>query len=760
MNVFKSKLIAFRTTALRSCLTICQLVLALALSVSMLTGCEKLGLDPGDGSGGSTGDGGGGQGIDCRASSNPKLKGKLFVRDIYEAMYDDGREMKTIQNGTSTGQNVSAEAITVLTDSLKNFFGPSSHNIALTSDKYWNDFVQQISFIGDDKDLYPSHDANSPIALPKGCSVVQIAFWDESSGADSEGTLYVKRSLWNRLDQLNKVGLLAHEIVFKHARKALHKNSDATRHKVGELLSAKGLVPMFKDWAPSTELSVAQVLPKYKSSYKFCEGSSTEDPNARLQFYQYEDTKGKQRFAIPVLESNSINAGSLPTFDFSFDPFKRTDLLKATDLLIYQSDFSQSSAKLNTGLTPELFFELHNDRPASNFKSDAWRGRWIKRWYGTNNGFHSPELQYPQKDAFINLLAGLSKKQEDLWSDFITSGARPIKVTLLNPTFDSKSSGERRLKSKKDLTYTLQRLISTHLKSCDINWGQTDNYISSLNKEINEHVQAGTHPAIFPRWEASIRKLEDEGCKINGSDFMTDYFPALLYSLKVNNYDEEAFAEVLGDLAYDIPSTSSLKPGRVRVSQDNTSLTFDLTCSDFDSVYAQLKRQSEQKEIVRNKKINHTSHEDQYAAAAVNDLRSLERQISSTKALAKFLSFEDFSEENWSKFKSQIEGGACQSTSDITTISCPDFISLSNEIYSAKEMTVSACDKNAQENDKVAENNFAPICVHIDMADSGNRYQIYFTIEGTSVNYYPEIDFIRLVDPKTKQSPSLGKYYF
>lgn len=298
---------------------------------------KKLPDDDGYSGGGGTGDGGGGQGVLCSEGvSSPKFKSKLFVRDLFEEEYTSNNEIvKLDQKISSSFLGVSDEAFKLLMRQLGRYFGPAMTKMEFGTEEFWRSFVKRIAFIEDSAKLRVSRDANSPIALPNGCKIVQIAFWSDSIGREQGGTLYVDKKHWDQLDQVNKIALLIHEYFFKEARMAGFKNSDFVRAKVGQLFLSTVSTPLFSKWRPSASRLVSHLLPNRKTGFKYCVGLSDQDPKAKVILYQYEGSDGNPYFVIPYLKSNLFTKSSLLRSEYrvaNIEPWVR-------DLLYLNSSF-------------------------------------------------------------------------------------------------------------------------------------------------------------------------------------------------------------------------------------------------------------------------------------------------------------------------------------------------------------------------------------------------------------------------------------
>lgn len=552
------------------------------------------------GGGGGTGDGGGGQGIACSGEvKDDKLKNRLFVRDIFEAIINHRRTMKSVEGTAESSDKVDAQAIQVLVNSIKYHFGPATSNLEFGNEKFWIEFAEKISFLNEDTPLFPSNDANSPIALPVGCQITQLAYWDESAGSASEGTLYVDRKRWQQLDQFNKIALLAHEYFFKQARKAGYKNSDFIRYKVGQLLSVEGLEPIFKEWIPAKDPRVKDILPESKNGFKYCTGTSAEDPTAELQFYQYEGKDKRQHFVIPFLKTNTINFSLLQDIHFNFDPKVNTWLAEGTDSLIYGTDFGGEDEVARIVLMSDNVFS-----GVMNF--NFW-------YYGTGLFFTSGDLasEVSVKKDIRSLMTQLkSSKKPSIWATSINSASQSIQISLLNPFLDYKEV-ERKLKSKEDLITSangriensLYRLLASSDLGVAAKYSKINNAIAILNKEIDDAVKQGVYPGEFINWVSSLEELGRFG-KIRKSDVANelegfgwaDYrvlkseLPSLLFKIKLNNYDESDVDHGIGSYGFNyynqISGDGPIGRGKIQLRQGNSSLKLDMTCKDFTTVFS------------------------------------------------------------------------------------------------------------------------------------------------------------------------------
>jgi hypothetical protein len=607
VKVFKSKVLILIVVALSNCITICQSIFFVFLSASvLLTGCSpgttnnntyqtsNSGMsgggstkDPGDGTGGSTGDGGGGQGVECRDSKNPIVHNKLFVRDIYEAQINRHLTMMSIPNYSGNKNQVSDLAIKMLVQALRDYYGPSSYNLEFVREKFWKEFASKISFLNDEKKLYPSQDANSPITLLEGCKIVQIAYWEESSDPSGPGTLYVNQKLWSELDELNKIGLLAHEFFYKQARKALAKNSDSTRSYIGELLSEGHLKPLFANWKSAADPKLMGVLPETSKGYKFCVGTAKDDEDAKLHLYQYLGDDKSDHFVVPYIVSNSINLNYFQNASVSIKPYNGPWYLRP---IIH--DFAQFPPKmveyLNTPVTV----------PTLEWAVDWYQDEW-------------PLIPMYDQHSFNTVVEEISRASEVLWSARIKS-AHPIKISYLNPV--PKNQIKRTLKSGPELKRLTIEKMSEQIKICtQRNSGlRFDSEVLKLNKRILEgNVKFQSDYLNDEEWQSYVESTKfeiaevvprDVSCVKNLRHKLLFLFPRILYKIEAQTYSSSDFEGILGDIAFNGDRLKSMPNQVVQVAQGDSILDFNLSCENYSAMYGKIMAHSIDSTKVANHK--------------------------------------------------------------------------------------------------------------------------------------------------------------
>lgn len=628
---------------------------------------------------GGTGDGGGGQGVFCsNDTKDSRIKGKLLVRDIYEAIVNHDLTIKSLTTTKYSSDEIQPEAFKILVDSLKAYFGPASANLEFTNENFWKKFAEKISFLNEDASLEYSQDANSPISLPSTCKLVQIAFWYESSGASEEGILYVDPNGWKKLDQINKVALLAHEYFFKQARQTGYKNSDFIRSRVGQLISTKGLDTIFPGWVPSADLRVNDRLPLSMKGFRYCSGFTSEDPSAKLEFYEYQGKDDLQHFAIPVLLSNSFSLSYLQNNNFNISSMDK-DLSRGSDMLLF-------------GSTEENTEEADvDDMDITTIPSgDVAK---LKLWFNNRELLGS----YQNRDyaaIFNKDITGLIDSQKSsLWSANVSSASQPLQISLLNPGYNLNIQTKVSFKSKESLIVAVnnelkQRLIkqikSKTIKNFDLNPSLIPNAISVLNLEIDKALAAGKYPERYSEWRRTINNILDTVKKRFKESDWTDFefqddiiqsLPHLLYQIKVNLYEKKDFLKSgLSESSYmDLPKIK-LNRGKILVKQGNSSLTFELNCKSYIDLFSEITAKEESIPIDGKLNPNMEIILPENESVGQLDLNPFYDQISRV--------------EN-NMFTGTVE---CKSV-DAKKTNCADFISFFNAIKKERRLYISGCSK-------------------------------------------------------------------
>lgn len=560
---------------------------------------------PGSG-GGGTGDGGGGQGVYCsETAKDSNIKGKLMVRDVYEAIKNHKRNMPSGKLGAGGTDKVDDASIKYLVEVLKAYFGPASWNLDFVNVEYWKKFSESISFIPDDATLHPSQDANSPLALPEGCKIVQIAYWDESSGPIEEGTLYVDKKSWKQLDQYNKVALLAHEFFFKQARKGGYKNSDFVRYKVGQLLSQEGLPAVFQQWGPSQDERVKDILPEKMTGFKYCKGSSENDPSARLQMYQYEGKDGLQHIVFPVVSSSTINLSDFQVAHVVFSPEKNGNVSFFTDLLFITSNFKDAIGSVNGSDFLRAFYDLA--LLSNRYGSETFIDTLIKD--------SVPSLQ----KKIIQSVSTLPLNNDVSW--IVKSRSGSVKIQLNNPVVLRSEERVTKSLNAEQLTLAVNHQILAKIignvgvpNASDIVLPS----LSILHKELDAGLAAGVYPKELPRWNTELKKIETLVTDALTKEFgapkkfsiadkadLLDALPRKLYALKLNAYSEREILRGLDNANYKTAKDTpvDLRQGSISIIEGGNTATFLLECNDYTDLFKRKTQKAEYLEEAESVKL-------------------------------------------------------------------------------------------------------------------------------------------------------------
>jgi hypothetical protein len=415
---------------------------------------------------------------------------------------------------------------------------------------FWENFEKKISFIDQETHIIPSKDANSPLALPQGCKLVQIAYWSEASGVNDEGTLYVDKNLWVALDQLNKIALLAHEYFFKLARQSGFKSSDFVRNKIAHLLSQEGLPPMFPGWVSSKDVNLNKIgleglLPEKSKGYKVCFGDN-RNPGDKMSFIQYQDKDGLQAIVWFDVVANNI---VMPPFEkayLSFDPNS-----KDTRLITFASD------NVNMDQTRKSY-----DRDKFNIE------RTMEDWTGSI---------YDQDGRIFPVVLPLYQNKGS--------------VALKNPNKGFILVNERETRPKEELIKLLQldvmNLVFEEPKNSErIKRNDFYNALFVLNKEIDELFKGDNWPTEFPKWTAELQKMEAAGVSLGKErKYIYNGFPHYLARFKYGVYTNEDVNKSLGNAGFVKVWRDGVYGGRVLVNIANEVIEYETSCYGYDEHY-------------------------------------------------------------------------------------------------------------------------------------------------------------------------------
>jgi hypothetical protein len=544
-----------------------KFVTVLMATVTFLPGCSKGGdsSSSGDhkpiaplstnGPGGGTSDGGGGQGISCDASvANPQLRGKVLLRDIYEAIVEHKLTMKKLKTPDDHSEKSHGEAIEMLAQTLREFFGPAQLKLDFTQADFWKEFEKKIVFIDDNTSLYTSNDANSPMQLLSGCKIVQIAFWNDVQS--DGGILYVSKSLWNSLNELNRVALLAHEYFFKESRQAGDKNSDFIRSKIGLLFSNENPNAKPDQWDPVSDPRLATILPESNRGYRICEGTSREDSTAKMVLYEYQGKDNLQHLNIPYLRSATVNLNFFDQISHKFDTQIEQILPVVLDL--WASDFRDDS-----------YFAFASRGIFDNFRlSNPYR--YLAKLTGKYDTWDN--LSWTKTDLF-------EKKQIDTKIEFYRAGSH------------------LKLSAERDTAENLVKGILSDILGEDIHDNNGRNIIVLLDQEVEQAIKNAREENNFPKWKELFKthqfrnssfsaEANDYFVKLAQNELPTYLYRAKAHTLSSDDMRQLTFYGLMVEDARDFSARlNSSASKKVTFKQGDKQVAFFLTCSSYSENY-------------------------------------------------------------------------------------------------------------------------------------------------------------------------------
>lgn len=167
---------------------------------------------------------GGGHVVLCSGKSAEQY-GFATVLDLFEAQYVFNLEPRAPRSSLYSELDLLAEQLQIVIGHSQILPQPTTADTLL---HWWEDRVQYIR-----GPLGETDDLGSSLPLPKGCTMKQIAIFD-----DKRDLVRVDLDLWNDLDDYNKAALIAHEIVYRERRlDDRESSSQSARFLVGRMFS-------------------------------------------------------------------------------------------------------------------------------------------------------------------------------------------------------------------------------------------------------------------------------------------------------------------------------------------------------------------------------------------------------------------------------------------------------------------------------------------------------------------------------------------
>jgi hypothetical protein len=159
--------------------------------------------------------GNGGSGVVCRNADGSIKSAELL--DIYE-----GKALFGLKYSSLTG-TIEENYKSIIEDIYGKVLSPTEYMI-------FNHIKNSFVMLPEGVELEPINDS-LPIIIPRGCKIEQVAnFYNLKS-------IYIVSDIYNKLSDLDKLGLLLHEALYFLDRQGGVKDSRHTRRAVGHLLS-------------------------------------------------------------------------------------------------------------------------------------------------------------------------------------------------------------------------------------------------------------------------------------------------------------------------------------------------------------------------------------------------------------------------------------------------------------------------------------------------------------------------------------------
>ncbi|WP_157684605.1 hypothetical protein [Bdellovibrio bacteriovorus] len=584
-------------------------------------------------------------------------------------------------NKSDSKEKIRSEEIRFLIEILRSYFGHALLKMEIGNERFWQSFVSKISFIDDGAKLNPSQDANSPIVLPSGCKIVQIAFWDDSEAAGENGVLYIDKSYWEQLDSINKVALLAHEYFFKEARQAGFKNSDFVRAKIGKLFSSEGLPPLVKNWTPAAEESSKDILPLDINGYKYCYGSVADDPSSGIQLFLYN---GNQ-LAIPIIKSKRLGISSLQPVNFIVGP-RATTALELAHVAVHTKGGSEEDINFwmretaisrNDDLKRGLEWLESKMEFAANDSKALWTSQLATPTSVMQISLENPifrrndQIATTPKDASAQIFAIIQKLLSTPYPQLISGAA--VGAMISDP-----------VKDKVIIFTETEPLTDEKLRI------STLNAFSVLNQEVDRSIKNGKYPEAFPKWTAALESLSKKMVRpytINNAErYMAKVrsFPELLYKSKIGILSETEKARLVRDyeqIALDPHAKKNyyLQNGRLSLQSDSQKVTFDLNCADAGLVYNDNNKMPNLSSEVKSSEVTFTID----SAKFTDDSQILNFEIAQTlrRISGRSTSKPPFQQDGWTIYEQiSLNGTGAKSLKDflsrtdsVKILSCEDF---------------------------------------------------------------------------------------
>ncbi|MFL5813131.1 MAG: hypothetical protein ACJ763_06100 [Bdellovibrionia bacterium] len=196
----------------------------------------------------------------------------------------------------------------VLRGLFQNWKSVAPKRIALY-ERWLSDFEKEAGFYSGIQ-ISPSKDIGA-IGIPDGCEIVPAAYQHPDEEIFPNVKRYVfSKDLWDHLPEVEKAGLVLHELIYREATQARHSSSYPTRYFNGYLASA----------AP-TSLEYAQIVQKLEFEWvEFGSGLVLELKKGQVTPYPYQPPRYSKITETGFVTGNEYNPS---TYDFPFNDYQK-----------------------------------------------------------------------------------------------------------------------------------------------------------------------------------------------------------------------------------------------------------------------------------------------------------------------------------------------------------------------------------------------------------------------------------------------------
>lgn len=263
---------------------------------------------------------GGGNTVVCTDAANQILSVELL--DLYEG--------RILHQKNFINPAAPSSAVDLAAQNARKIYSPifDSQSLILRIQQ----INSQIQFLPSGVGLQPTHDSNTVVLPPSGCSILQVARYEPNN------TIYVRSDLWNKMDVLNQAALLVHEGLYWQLRFTGDQTSERARLTVATAFSNESLIP-YDSGIPNNS--------------EYCETKPDSDGLSLYSFFSFPAKNGVTVQFVnfngnPMLSKSTLNltAATWPLATNSGDQFWSAIMNSQVDMgigIYFQIDRKRSA---------------------------------------------------------------------------------------------------------------------------------------------------------------------------------------------------------------------------------------------------------------------------------------------------------------------------------------------------------------------------------------------------------------------------------